>query len=83
MKTITWNGEQADAKSCPFCGQLESLDSLDRREDEEDDNIIDEYNYVAICCNVNAGGCGSSSGFRKTLKEAAEIWNKRAKNEQD
>ena len=78
-KALNGNGnEQYSLKPCPFCGMdvaifatcrdLEACASYQR--------CKSEYMVLAVC-NVNAGGCGASSGFRDTCEQAADAWNGR------
>ena len=65
-------------KACPFCGNknihIESCKDL-----EDCGNFEECYNdgYVAVICSFNNGGCGASSGYRKSSDEAMEAWNYR------
>ncbi|MGN0444222.1 MAG: hypothetical protein ACI4F5_06380 [Acutalibacteraceae bacterium] len=36
---------------------------------------------ITVVCNVNKGGCGASSGYYPTKKEAIEAWNRRVDND--
>lgn len=39
---------------------------------------LDSYgSYYTVCCDFNQGGCGAASGYRSSVKEAVELWNKR------
>lgn len=53
-------------KPCSFCGKTKSLKLR-----EEDD----EYQVI---CSANQGGCGSSSGWRKSKEETILLWNTRS-----
>lgn len=51
---------------CPFCGS-EAIDFL-----------FDELRDPAVVCDASAGGCGAASGYKRTIGEAIEAWNRRA-----
>lgn len=62
---------EKELKPCPFCGGKKLV--ITNCED------LDTYgNNYNICCDFNQGGCGASSGYRSSIKEAVELWNKRA-----
>ena len=58
---------------CPFCGgrNLEVLTSAELCDSGRDDEFT-------VCCSYNSGGCGATSGYCKTKREAIEKWNRRA-----
>ncbi len=58
-------------KPCPFCGREDSVYMLKER---------DEWH---VQCDFTWGGCGAGGGWRKTPKEAADAWNKRAGEVED
>ena len=66
-------------KECPFCGKkVASWDDCRGLEacagfEECDEDIFS----VSLVCNMSAGGCGASTGFRPTKNEAIAAWNKR------
>ena len=76
-------------KPCPFCGAqvaiittMRDLQECANFEDEkcickQYERPIDDCKYYIVVCNVNAGGCGGSSGYDTTAEKAAEIWNRR------
>lgn len=57
-----------ELKPCPFCGGIYQL--------IDDPSAID----IAVVCNANDGGCGSSSGHYRSQEEAIKYWNKRSDN---
>ena len=57
-------------KPCPFCGNEQSV------------YMLKEGKNYAVICDYNWGGCGACGGYRETLKDAAEAWNKRVEGEQ-
>lgn len=62
---------------CPFCGKTETL--CITREPYYWDNILKGYQYQVVCdASGNNGGCGSSCGFKDSMTEAKEAWNRRA-----
>ncbi|MCB6992419.1 Lar family restriction alleviation protein [bacterium 210820-DFI.6.37] len=70
-------------KPCPFCGGEElSIESCKSLEECEEFEGCNDDGYVAVVCDMTAGGCGSSSGYYKTKQEAIAAWNRRNKNEQ-
>lgn len=64
-------------RPCPFCGSAEAVVNMPYAEadwiDHDDDN-----DGAVVICNVNAGGCGTSSGWAEDADKAAELWNRRA-----
>lgn len=68
-----------DLKPCPFCGKTENL--CITREPNYWDNKLAGYQYQVVCdASCNNGGCGSSCGFKDSITEAKEAWNRRADN---
>lgn len=62
---------------CPFCGKTETL--CITREPYYWDNILKGYQYQVVCdASGNNGGCGSSCGFKDSMTEVKEAWNRRA-----
>ena len=81
--------EDIRLKPCPFCGatvaQFTNAHDLEECGNFEDENCpCERYeqprncSFISIVCNMNKGGCGSSSGYFSTEKQAAEEWNRRA-----
>ena len=68
-----------DLKPCPFCDKTasESLFIGDKSEIHTDMRVSIGISY-AVCCNAMKGGCGATSGFKGTHKEAIIAWNNRA-----
>ena len=58
---------------CPFCGN-EKLFILDEGYNSGAYENIPNY---AVCCDFYRGGCGATSGYRRTEEEAIEAWNRR------
>ena len=62
-----------ELKPCPFCGRIDKIILV----------FEDDYNYCKYFCdasgfqNNNNRGCGASSGYAPTAKEAQEKWNTR------
>jgi hypothetical protein len=69
-------------KACPFCRRTDSLILLWASEQEGDDWDESNDDCVQVICDASTdggkGGCGSSSGFRRTIEEAKTLWNTRA-----
>jgi Lar family restriction alleviation protein len=64
-------------KPCPFCGKAEII-VLDANEIIEVETEQWGNNpYHAAVCDFNKGGCGATGGYRETVTEASETWNRR------
>ena len=66
-------------KPCPFCGKTDALIIL-KNQSGIDDIVFNQYQ---ICCSCETGdnakdGCGSSSGWKMSLEEVIDAWNRRA-----
>jgi hypothetical protein len=68
----------SELKKCPFCGMdvAELMTGSGMGEMKHND----EY---AVVCKAYKGGCGASSGFKKYMEEAIELWNCRATNKKE
>ena len=64
---------EPELKPCPHCGGR-NVAAMSSDEINHDNNGHD----FTVCCLFSAGGCGATSGYRKTKKEAIEAWNRRA-----
>lgn len=54
---------------CPFCNK--ELMTI----------VNDENNLTcAVVCDFTKGGCGGSGGYRNTIEQAIEAWNRRAED---
>lgn len=64
---------------CPFCGneKLVILDEGCNFEIYENSEIFENIPNYAVCCDFYRGGCGATSGYRRTEEEAIEAWNRR------
>ena len=72
---------------CPFCGKSDTLMFTNAADEEacvkaENGDCCCDFEpngcaMVAVVCSVNKGGCGASSGYSTTLKNAAKRWNRR------
>ena len=60
-------------KPCPFCGQTEYLCVWA-------EGIKENRQYQVVCDASHDGGCGASSGWKDTIMEAKEAWNRRAQD---
>lgn len=65
--------EENELKPCPICQKHDTANCADGFTIAH----LDE-NQFAVCCDVNRGGCGCTSGFRGTRAEAILAWNHRA-----
>lgn len=63
---------RAELEPCPFCGKTEPVE-VKHRETE----VFAFENYDVVCDSLN-GGCGASSGYRRTEEDAIAAWNTRA-----
>lgn len=65
---------------CPFCGKKDTVFIYDSNEMQmlhmDDDNYDQNPEYL-VSCDSLYGGCGGSSGYKKTKGEAAQLWNAR------
>lgn len=66
-------------KPCPFCGKIDTVGVF------REDDVTPELKEVssapwgyAVLCDAQAGGCGSSSGYKSNKKDAIKLWNGRA-----
>lgn len=67
-------------KPCPFCGKRAPVRVLDSNELEgvgPGDEGYESNPDHAVVCSFTDGGCGASSGYRSTGREAVEAWNRR------
>lgn len=63
---------------CPFCGgKIIEFDSCQGLEDCVNFEKCEENGYYAIVCSGNKGGCGASTGYFVTKREAVVAWNRR------
>lgn len=73
-----------ELKPCPFCGGV-NLTADNVAKIEYHDTFHQDYERDSkcyeVCCNFNRGGCGASSGIRKSLDEAINAWNRRVNDE--
>lgn len=61
--------------ACPFCGLITNVKYVASQElCECEDEKTEGWHVI---CDATKNGCGSSSGWFKTKKKAAEHWNKR------
>jgi hypothetical protein len=68
----------SEHKNCPHCGKVEALEIASDHEMLLEMGIEpDSENAFAINCNINRDGCGATGGFRKTIEEAWEAWDRR------
>jgi len=74
-------------KNCPFCGKGSALKLITSQALAEQDSGYDNEfwghseSWVMLCDASQPdgfGGCGGSSGFFPTTREAVEAWNRRA-----
>ena len=60
-------------KPCPFCGK--SVMEVSR------ESLLTGDDYFTVICNINKGGCGGASGYRRTPEKAVKSWNRRFEKE--
>lgn len=58
---------------CPFCGNKKIF----ILEEGDNSGIYENIPNYAVCCDFHRGGCGATSGYRRTEEEAIEAWNRR------
>ena len=70
---------------CPFCGKINTLTITSCMELEECKNFegCEFDGYKTICCDVNKGGCGATSGYAIDEALAIKKWNRRAGEQND
>jgi len=69
-----------ELKPCPFCGgtgKTLMIKSVAELEDCKNFEECDDCEFVCVVCSFTDGGCGSTSPYRPTDKEAIEAWNRR------
>ena len=64
-----------DLKPCPHCGLTSTVWVGTRAKIS---GITAEGGDFAVNCNMLYGGCGATSGYCETEKEAVDCWNRRA-----
>jgi Lar family restriction alleviation protein len=66
-------------KPCPFCGKTEIivLNANEISELDRDSELWADDPAFAAVCDFNKGGCGATGGYRETVTEASETWNRR------
>lgn len=70
-------GEQRqELLPCPFCGESKASD-FERNDEYYDDDLPTSEHQFRVICDATDGGCGSSTGFRKTTEAARKLWNTR------
>ena len=65
---------------CPFCGKdvAEFTNCQELQICEEYEKCPAESHYHCVVCSFLHDGCGSTTGFYPTYKEAAAAWNQRS-----
>jgi len=65
-----------ELKPCPLCGlKVATVTTCADLEECENFETCEDSGFHIVVCDVNKGGCGASSGYRKTYDEAIEAWN--------
>lgn len=68
----------ADAQELEVCDNFEDEDCPCLESKQVNYGKYAEHcPYVAIVCDMHKGGCGTSTGFHKSLQPAIEAWNRR------
>ena len=64
---------------CPFCGKdIAKFSNCQEMElCKEFETCLYESHYFCVVCSMADHGCGCSSGFYPTGREAADAWNRR------
>jgi len=76
--TYEEEASEANLLPCPFCGKdVARFSNCQELEACEDRKCPEESHYHTVICTFNGGGCGASSGFYPTYREAAQAWNRR------
>lgn len=71
---------------CPFCSLVRSLKVVSAQElateGDDDPDPWEHSDSYAVVCDASRpngpGGCGAQGGFKLTVTEAVENWNRRA-----
>lgn len=65
-------------KPCPFCGSLDcpEISHISEAVDRITLELL-ELDQWAVVCAFTRGGCGASSGFKSSQREAMDAWNRR------
>lgn len=72
-------GAEISLNPCPFCGKDVSVfTNCQELELCSGEVCRADSHYYCVVCSFHNGGCGASSGFHPTCREAAEAWNKRS-----
>lgn len=62
-------------KECPFCGNKYIKVDTDYVIENLDEG--EGSGFYAVCCSVNANGCGSTGGYKENKEDAIKNWNQR------
>lgn len=63
---------------CPFCKRRDAVfvgDISTIKNELHISKIPVQFKQFAVCCNINKGGCGATSGYRQTIDDAISTWN--------
>lgn len=66
----------SDKEACPFCGSDMYLRLYPSGGAGEP--LSKAFPEVQVVCDFNRGGCGASTGFAFSPKQAIEKWNRRS-----
>lgn len=66
-----------ELKPCPFCGKDKAVIL---KEPIFWEGNLNGYQYQVVC-DIQNEGCGASAGYRDTIKDAKNAWNRRAYND--
>ena len=73
------DAEDISLSPCPFCGKdIAMFTKCQEMKFCPDYRSCPEGHYICAVCSFQRGGCGASTGFFPTPKEAADAWNERA-----
>ncbi len=64
-------------KECPFCSDEKAPAVMSALDIDGSLDAETHENNFAVCCRVGEGGCGATSGYARSKKQATIQWNRR------